>query len=210
MFRPSFIRLNASQRIPPYPSNPVFETIKTKTLNGTTSVIDSETFDLDPGIYEITITTPLKEKINRTIDGDVAESSSRVGKIKQVLYNVLPTKCYAHYCNDYIIADESNLKYPHLETKSSFNQTGNIYTGYGEYFIVRTKYNFNSRQATNMDPPLLGLPSLGGLTDYTEIKIGNEKTSSITSWHILAGYNANTIPIDLQKIYYSTKEVVEK
>ena len=210
MFRPCFNRINTPQRIPPFPSDPVYEDVKIKTLNGNSSVVESEIFNLDPGIYEITVTTPLKSNVNRIIDGDSIERASTLGRIKQYQYNVLPTKCYAHYCNDYIEMTDSNSNHSHLEPKSSYNQTGNIYSGYGEYYIVRSKCKIDSKQPTNINPPtMLRLPSISGLVSSTVYIIGGNTTAQTTGWHILAGYNANTIPIDLQKNYYSTSEVVQ-
>lgn len=210
MFRPVFSRSNTSQRIPPYPSDPVFEEVKVKNLNTNTSKVENETFYLDPGIYEITITTPLKSNVNRIIQGDSVERSSSLGRVKQVQYNVLRTKCYAHYCNDYIEMNNDNYSYAHIELQNSVTQTGTVFSGYGEYYIVRTKYDIDSKQATNINPPRnLRMPSISGSTVSDQIIIGGTTTSTTTGWHIIAGYNANTIPIDLQKSFYSTKELVQ-
>lgn len=207
MFRPAFNRLNTPQRIPPYPSDPVYEEVKTKTLNGNSSIIENESFNLEPGIYEITITTPLKYNVNRIIQGDSVERASTLGQINQHFYNIQRTKCYAHYCNDYIEMNEDNQNVPHLDLQNSVTQAGNVFSGYGEYYIARTNYDVDSKQPTNISPPLgLRLPSFVIATD--QIIIGDTTTSQITGWHILAGYNANTIPIDLQKNFYSTKEIV--
>lgn len=208
MFRPVFSRSNTPQRIPPYPSDPVFEEVKVKTLNGGSGQVESETFYLDPGIYEITIKTPLKANVNRIMQGDSIENSSLLGSVKQVQYNVLKTKCYAHYCNDYIEMTGENSSHAHLELQNSVTQTGTAFSGYGEYYVIRTKYDVDSKQATNINPPMsLRLPSLVVVTD--QIVIGDTTTSTTTGWHIIAGYNANTIPIDLQKSFYSTKELVQ-